>query len=389
MSFSFSTARIVFGLGVRADIAVQAARLGSHCLLVTGGRPERCDWLLHELNAVMDSVHAVSVGSEPETGSIAAQAAMARKAGCDVLVAVGGGSVLDAGKALAALISNTRDLFDYLEVVGRGMPLERAPVAMIAVPTTAGTGSEVTANAVLLSREHGIKVSLRSAGMIPTLAVIDPELAVSLPPRQTASTGMDALTQLLEAFVSHAASPLTDPFCRDGLTRAARSLRTAVVNGADLEARSDMALASLFSGMALANARLGAVHGFAAPLGAALGAAHGEICAALLPHVMEANIRTLRGGSLNPALERYTEVARLLTGEQGATAEDGVRFVRRLCRDVGIRGLEVLGLEEEAMTDMARKAAQASSMRGNPVTLDHEELMAILRRAVAQGSGRI
>lgn len=388
MSFSFSTARIVFGLGVRADIAVQAARLGSHCLLVTGGRPGRCDWLLRELNTVMDSVHAVSIGSEPETGIIAAQAAMARTAGCDVVVAVGGGSVLDAGKALAALITNTRDLFDYLEVVGSGMPLERAPVPMIAVPTTSGTGSEVTANAVLLSREHGVKVSLRSAGMIPDLAVIDPELSVSLPPLQTASTGMDALTQLMEAFVSHAASPLTDPFCRDGLTRAARSLRKAVADGADLEARSDMALASLFSGVALANARLGAVHGFAAPLGAALGAAHGEICAALLPHVMEANIRTLRGG-VNPALERYTEVGRLLTGEQGATAEDGVRFVRRLCRDVGIRGLEVLGLEEEAMPDMARKAAQASSMRGNPVILDHEELMAILRQAVAQGSGRI
>jgi alcohol dehydrogenase class IV len=388
MSFSFSTARIVFGLGVRGDIAVQAARLGSHCLLVTGGQPGRCDWLLRELNTLMDSVHAVAIGREPETGIIAAQAAMARKAGCDVVVAVGGGSVLDAGKALAALISNTRDLFDYLEVVGRGMPLERAPVPMIAVPTTAGTGSEVTANAVLLSREHGVKVSLRSAGMIPDLAVIDPELAVSLPPRQTASTGMDTLTQLMEAFVSHAASPLTDPFCRDGLTRAARSLRKAVADGTDLEARSDMALASLFSGMALANAKLGAVHGFAAPLGASLGAAHGEICAALLPHVMEANIQALRGGE-NPALQRYTEVGRLLTGEPGATAEDGVSFVHGLCRDVGIRGLEVLGLEERAMPDMARKAARASSMRGNPVSLNHEELMTILRQAVAQGDGRI
>jgi alcohol dehydrogenase class IV len=381
MSFSFSTARIVFGPGVRADIAVQAARLGSHCLLVTGGRPGRCDWLLRELHIVMDSVHAVSIGSEPETGIIAAKAAMARKAGCDVVVAVGGGSVLDAGKALAALITNTRDLFDYLEVVGRGMPLERAPVPMIAVPTTAGTGSEVTANAVLLSREHGVKVSLRSAGMIPDLAVIDPELSVSLPPLQTASTGMDALTQLMEAFVSHAASPLTDPFCRDGLARAARSLRKAVADGADLEARSDMALASLFSGMALANARLGAVHGFAAPLGAALGAAHGEICAALLPHVMEANIAALRTADpAHPALDRYAEVGLLLMGVREAMA--GVRFVRSLCADLDVRSLRVLGLHEGAVPEAARKAAGASSMKGNPVALDLNLLEGILYRAM-------
>ena len=379
MAYTFSTANILFGPGVRAEIPARAARLGRRCLLVAGSRIERSAWLQSALEGVMDDVLTVSVGAEPEAPLIAAMSEEAR--GCDVVVAVGGGSVLDAGKALAALVTNTRDVFDYLEVVGRGMPLDCQPLPMIAAPTTAGTGSEVTANAVLLSPEHGVKASLRSPSMIPDLAVVDPELAVSLPPAQTAATGMDALTQLMEAFVSHAASPLTDPMCRDGMARAARSLRRAVADGTDIAARSDMALASLFSGMALANAKLGAVHGFAAPLGAMLRAAHGEICAALLPHVMEANIAALR--ALDPAhasLERYAETGFILTGERDALA--GARFVRALCADLGIRGLRGLGLDEARVDEAARKAAGASSMKGNPVVLRHGELAAILRRAM-------
>lgn len=385
MTFAFSTANVLFGPGSRLEMAIRAARLGRRCLLVTGSRPERCAWLADALGDVMDDVFSISVAGEPEASAMAAHARQARSRGCDVVVAVGGGSVLDAGKALAALATNTRDVFDYLEVVGRGLPLERPPLPLIAAPTTAGTGSEVTANAVLLSREHGVKVSLRSPGMIPRLAVVDPELTLTLPPRQTAATGMDALTQCMEAFVSHAASPLTDPLCRDGMFRAARSLRRAFGDGADLEARSDMALASLFSGMALANARLGAVHGFAAPLGGMLGAPHGEICAALLPHVMEANIRSLRSlDPAHPALARYDEAARLLTGDPGAASADGVRFVEGLCADLGIRGLDALGLEEGMVPGVVEKAADASSMKGNPVVLERTELEAILRRAMGR-----
>jgi len=381
MLYSFSTARVVFGIGARAGVATHAAHLGKRCLLVTGSRAARCDWLLEDLRDVMDKVTSVAISGEPETAFISAQAEAARQAGCDVVVAIGGGSVIDAGKALAALAANTGDVFEYLEVIGRGLPLEHDPLPMIAVPTTAGTGAEVTANAVLLSAAHGVKASLRAPGLIPCLAIVDPELAVSLPPRQTAASGMDALTQLMECFVSHAASPLTDPLCRDGLTRAARSLRIAVQDGADLRARSDMALAALFSGMALANARLGAVHGFAAPLGAMLGAAHGEICAALLPHVMEANIKVLRAtDSSHPALDRYAEVGQLLTGVREAQA--GVDFVRSLCADLGVRGLKVLGLDEGRVDEAARKAAKASSMKGNPVVLDHERLVSILLGAL-------
>ena len=383
MTYSFYTAGVIFGVGARTEAAARAARLGRRCLLVTGSRPERCGWLLEELLPIMEDVVTVSVCGEPDTDFISRQAKVAREAGCDVVVAVGGGSVIDAGKALAALVGNPGDLFDYLEVVGRGLPLRHPALPMVALPTTAGTGAEVTANAVLLSPAHGVKVSLRSPDLIPTLAVVDPELSVSLPPRQTAASGMDALTQLLECFTSHAASPLTDPFCRDGIARAARSLPRAVADGTDLRARSDMALAALFSGMALANAKLGAVHGFAAPLGAMLGAAHGEICAALLPHVMEMNIMALRRmapGHLS--LARYDEAARLLTGRPEAGAEDGVRFVRELCVDLGVPGLADLGLKEEQIPGAAQKGALASSMKGNPVVLDLAELQGILRRAM-------
>jgi alcohol dehydrogenase class IV len=383
MTYSFFTAGVLFGVGVRAEAASRCARLGRRCLLVTGSRPESCAWLLDDLRAVMEDVRCVSVCGEPDTTFISGQAQAARQAGCDVVVAVGGGSVIDAGKALAALAVNPGELFDYLEVIGRGMPLKRLPLPMIALPTTAGTGAEVTANAVLLSPAHGVKVSLRSPDLIPTLAVVDPELSVSLPPRQTAASGMDALTQLLECFTSHAASPLTDPLCRDGMARAARSLPQAVVDGTDLRARSDMALAALFSGMALANAKLGAVHGFAAPLGAMLGAAHGEICAALLPHVMEMNIMALRRMAPgHSSLARYDEVARLLTGRPKAQAEDGVRFVRELCVNLGVPGLADLGLKEEQIPGVAQKGALASSMKGNPVVLDRDELQGILRRAM-------
>ncbi len=381
MIHSFSTARVIFGVGASVSVAAQAARMGRRCLLVTGSRAGRCDWLLEDLRGVMEHVHSVSLGGEPDTSFITVQAEAMRGERCDVVVAIGGGSVIDAGKALAALAANPGGLFDYLEVIGHGRPLEHESLPMVAVPTTSGTGAEVTANAVLLSPVHGVKVSLRAPSLIPDMAVVDPELTVSLPPRQTCASGMDALTQLMECFVSHAASPLTDPLCRDGMARAARSLRRAVTCGDDLTARTDMSLASLFSGMALANAKLGAVHGFAAPLGGMLGAPHGEICAALLPHVMEANIEALRAvDASHPALDRYAEVGMLLAGKRDAMA--GARFLRSLCGDLDVRGLRALGLDETRVEEVARKAALASSMKGNPVVLNHDRLESILLGAM-------
>src|SRR5208282_5705063 len=227
----------------------------------------------------------------------------------------GGGSAIDAAKAIAAMLTNKGELLDYVEIIGRGKPLTQPSAPFIAVPTTAGTGSEVTRNAVLASPEHRVKVSLRSPLMLPRVAVVDPELTYALPPAITASTGLDALTQLIEPFVCARANPMVDALCIEGIRRAARSLREVVHQNPGKSAREDMALASLFGGIALANAGLGAVHGFAGPMGGMFAAPHGALCAALLPGVMAANVAALRrrqpGGE---GLRRYDEIARLLTG---------------------------------------------------------------------------
>jgi alcohol dehydrogenase class IV len=300
-----------------------------------------------------------------------------------VVVGVGGGSVLDGAKAIAALLTNGGEPLDYLEVIGAGRRIERPSAPFVAVPTTSGTGSEVTRNAVLASPEHRVKVSLRSVLMLPRLALLDPKLTASAPPDVTASTGLDALTQVLEPFVSSRANALTDALCRDGLTRAARSLRRAYEDGSDLDAREDMALVSLYGGMALANAGLGAVHGFAGPLGGMLGAPHGALCARLLPGVIEANVEALRrrapeGG----VLARYGEVARILTGRAEATPEEGAWWVRDLGEALSIPRLSAHGLTSADLETAVTKARRASSMRGNPIELTDDELHHILEDAL-------
>jgi alcohol dehydrogenase class IV len=271
---------------------------------------------------------------------------------------------------------------NYLEVIGGSQPLNRRSAPYIAIPTTSGTGAEVTRNAVLDSPLHNIKVSMRSPYMLPRLALIDPELTYSMPPAITAATGLDAFTQLLEAFVSRLANPLTDCFCRQGLERAARALKKAYQNGKDASAREDMCLASLFGGLALANAKLGAVHGFAGALGGMYHAPHGALCAALLPYVMEANISALDSRASDaPALDRYKEVARIVTGDPAARADQGITWVQELCNQLNIPALAVYGLEKADFPAVVTKSQNASSMKGNPITLTKEELLEILDKA--------
>jgi len=296
---------------------------------------------------------------------------------------MGGGSVIDAGKAIAALLTNPGELMDYLEVVGKGNPIQNPAAPFIAVPTTAGTGAEVTRNAVLGVPGRHVKVSLRSPLLLPRLAVVDPELTLGLPPAVTARTGLDALTQLIEAFVSIRANPVTDGFCVRGIPLAARSLRRAFQEGTNPEARRDMSLAALFGGLALANAGLGVVHGFAAPLGGKFPAPHGAICAAILPYGMEINLRALRARApQNEALRRYQEVARLLTGRADATAEDGIAWTRAICQDLEIPPLKAYGIGEQDVAALIPEAAKASSMKGNPLALTPEELLEVLMRSI-------
>lgn len=384
MSFEFATAgRIVFGRGVAGCIGAEAAGLGRRVFVLTGRRRDRWDFLWEDLRGQGLAWQVFAIPHEPTVTLIGQAVQAAGQMGADLVIGIGGGSVIDAAKAVAAKLPNPGDLMDYLEVIGRGRALQQPSLPCIAVPTTAGTGAEVTRNAVLRSETHGVKVSLRSATMLPERAIVDPDLTLPLPPDVTAGTGLDALTQLLEAFVSRRANPLTDGLCREGLQRAARSLETAVARGEDADAREDMALASLFGGLALANAGLGAVHGFAGPLGGMVSAPHGMICAALLPEVMAANIRALENRDAgHPALGRCAETAALLTGRPGATAADGVAWVGRLVERLQVPSLGRMGFTADQAREAVAKARQASSMKGNPVTLTEDELMGIYRHSL-------
>jgi alcohol dehydrogenase class IV len=274
-------------------------------------------------------------------------------------------------------------LLDYVEVIGRGQALRAVPAPFIAIPTTAGTGAEVTRNAVLASPAHQVKVSLRSPLMLPALAIVDPELTRDLPSGLTATTGLDALTQLIEPFLCRRANPFTDGFCQTGLICTARSLRTAVQQGDNAAAREDMALASVLGGLALANAGLGAVHGLAAPIGGQFPAPHGAVCAALLPHALEINLRALRQREPhNPALPRFDRLAGLLTDQPVATADAGIGWVRALVADLPVPGLGHYGLTPADFPGLIAKAANASSMKANPITLTADELAEILHRAL-------
>jgi alcohol dehydrogenase class IV len=378
MRFEFATAaRIQFGAGVVRDVPPAAQALGARPLVLTGASPERGARLIESLGAVW-----FPVAGEPTIDLVRRGVELARDEACDVVIALGGGSAIDAGKAIAALLANPGDPLDYLELVGRGQPLTRASVPFIAIPTTAGTGAEVTRNAVLASPEHRVKASLRSPLMLPRLAVVDPGLTLGLPPAITASTGLDALTQLIEPYVSVRANPMTDMICLEGMRHAAASLERAFANGADLEARTGMSWASLLGGLALANAGLGAVHGFAAPIGGMFEAPHGAVCAALLPHVMAVNLRALRARApASATLGRYETVARVLTGNHAATAEDGVGWIVDLCARLQVPRLGAYGVTEAHWPAIAAKAEHASSMKGNPIVLTPEELNEIAARA--------
>ena len=384
MRFEFATAaRIIFGLGSVREAAPATAAMGKRTLVVTGASAERAAPLIADFERAGVTCLPFAVAGEPTLELIRGGAVYARQEACESVAAIGGGSALDAGKALAALLTNTGDPLDYLEVIGRGHALARAAAPCIAIPTTAGTGSEVTRNAVLGSPEHRLKASLRSAGMLPRLAIVDPELTFGLSRPLTASTGLDALTQLIEPYVSSRANPMTDQFCIEGMRRAAAALPRAWKSGDDREAREAMSWAALLGGLALANAGLGTVHGFAAPLGGMFSAPHGALCAAVLPHAMELNVRAL--GARAPesaALQRYDQIARLLSGEPHATAMDGVRWVAGLCRQLEIPSLRTYGVQNRHIPMLVGAARQTSSMKGNPIALSDQELTEILDCAI-------
>jgi alcohol dehydrogenase class IV len=384
MRFEFaSSRRIIFGPGVLQEISSFTTDLGSRALVVTGRATDRATPLLDLLDKTGINSELFSVHDEPTIEIVRQGIKLARREACDIVIGFGGGSPLDTGKAIAALMSNGDDPLDFLEVIGSGKPLTQPSVPYIAIPTTAGTGSEVTHNAVLASLKHRVKVSLRSPNLLPRLAIVDPELTYSMPPSVTASTGLDALTQVLEPYLSRRANPFVDAFCREGMRRASRSLRPAYFHGSDIAAREDMSLASLFGGIALANAGLGAVHGFAGPFGGMFHAPHGATCAALLPHVMEINVLALKARAPHSeVLPRYDEVAQILTGNPKAAAEDGVTWLRELCQELQVPPLGSYGITEADFPTLIEKAKVSSSILANPISLTRDEMHEILQKAI-------
>jgi alcohol dehydrogenase class IV len=396
MNFEFATARrILFGAGRLREIGPITRELGRRAFLVTGQSASRAHPLVAQLQGAGCDVIPCGITGEPTVDAVTDAASQARAASCQFVIGFGGGSALDAAKAIAALLTNPGDPLDHLEVIGRGQPLRADPAPFIAIPTTAGTGAEVTRNAVLASPEHKVKVSLRSLSMLARVALVDPELTYSLPADLTAASGLDALTQLIEPFVSSRATPYTDALCRDGLPRAARALRLAFAHATRLatdasaptaleaQARADMAFAALLSGQALANAGLGAVHGFAAPIGGMFPAPHGAVCAALLAPTLDANLQALRRLSPKPsALDRFEQLGPLLTGDPVAGADEAVDWVRCLCRDLAIPGLSRFGVGTADIPALVAMAERSSSMKGNPLPLPAPALARILEQSL-------
>jgi len=384
MQFEFVTSgRIVFGAGTIQRVSEFLGDFGSRLLVVGGKDSSRSRLLTEQLDKLSIERIEFRVAGEPTVELIDRGVRLARSFGATGVVGFGGGSVLDSAKAIAGLTTNMGEITDYLEVIGKGKPLATSALPLCAIPTTAGTGAEVTKNAVLGSPEHRVKVSLRSSILLPRVVLIDPETTVPLPPRVTASTGLDTLTQLIEPYVSTRANPIADAFCLSGIPRVAQGLPRAFCDGHDRSARSDMSLASLLGGMALANAGLGAVHGFAAPIGGMFDAPHGAVCAALLPHVMEMNIRALRRRLPDSiALRRYDALGPLLSNRTTAKADDAVKCVRELCRVLNVGGLGEFGIRDEHIKELVEKAQKANSMKANPILLEADELTEILRAAL-------
>jgi alcohol dehydrogenase class IV len=384
MRFEFATStRIIFGWQSLLEVGPLAAKFGRKAFLVTGQGGANPQQVIDLLIAQDVACLPYAISGEPTIDIVRQGIEQARVDGCDLVIGFGGGSAIDTGKAVSALLTNGGDLLEYLEVIGKGQSLKKEAAPYIAIPTTAGTGAEVTRNAVLASPQHRVKASLRSPLMLPKIALVDPELTCSLPPEVTASTGMDALTQLIEPYVSIRANPLTDGLCREGISRAAGSLRRAYRDGKNRASRESMSTASLLGGLALANAGLGAVHGFAAPIGGRYDAPHGAVCARLLAPVMHVNVQALQErDEQSPVLHRYQEIAVLLTGDSTATVEDGIAWIEDLCEELKIPRLGSYGIQEQDILDLVENGKNASSMKANPISLTSDELVTILNMAL-------
>jgi alcohol dehydrogenase class IV len=381
--FDLEIPAVRFGAGRISEVPEALAGLGaSRVLVITGRTTARADAIRAALTEADIASVVFGVATEPSIERVRAAVGLISETGCDAVLGFGGGSALDVAKAAAVLATSGTDPLEHLEVIGAGRPIDRPGLPCVAVPTTAGTGSEVTRNSVLSG--GGVKASLRSPLLLPQVAVVDPDLLAGLPQPTIAASGMDALSQLIEPLLSVRANPFTDALARDGIRRSARSLRRAYQDGMeDAGVREDLALVSLFGGMCLANSGLGAVHGIAAAAGARLSAPHGAVCAAVLAAAMEVNLRALRNRAPDhPALRRMAEVATLVTSQSEATPEDAIAWLQELTAALSIPGLASYKLSEDKIPAVVTAAQKATSMRGNPIELSNAEVTEIVTRSL-------
>ncbi|WP_282601750.1 iron-containing alcohol dehydrogenase [Paracoccus sp. PARArs4] len=376
--FAFATAtEIAFGRGQAASAAARAAAYGRRIVLCHGANAGRADFLADELTGQGCEVTRLTVAREPDLPML--EDALARMGGADAVVAIGGGAVIDAGKALAALLPATRPVMDHLEVVGQGLPLDVAPLPFIAIPTTAGTGAEVTRNAVIGVPERRRKVSLRDPRMLPRLAIVDPALTDGCPRGITLASGLDAITQVIEPYVSTRANPMTDAICADAIPRGLAAL-IRLMRAEDPAARDEMAWTSLAGGLALANSGLGAVHGLAGPLGGLSGAAHGAICGVLLPHVLRVNRAAVTGRAAE-RLDRVGAWIGAAFGQPDAGLDRAAGMLAEWSAECGLPSLSALGVDADMRNAAAVAAASSSSMKANPADLSADRLIEAMQAA--------
>lgn len=368
---------IVFGRGQIAQLNERATKLGSRALIVHGRSPGRLEHVFQSLSD-LDVVQTLSIGKEPDLETLINAVTEGKSLGVEVVLGIGGGSVMDSAKVLAAMLPSNTDLMSHLEVVGQGLPLTARRLPLILVPTTSGTGAEVTRNAVIDVPDAKRKVSLRDAQLLPELALIDPALTDHCPRLVTLHSGLDAITQVIEPYVSSRATAFTDMLCVEAIPKGLRALRH-LMNAESEQARDDLAQVSLFGGLALANSGLGVVHGIAGPLGGLCGAPHGAICGALLPAGIAANRKHAVNAETGARLDR---VIGWIAEVFDSSTDRALLVFRQWIARNGLRGLASLGVTEEHITLTAHTAASSSSMKANSVVLPTEVIDAIMRESL-------
>ena len=369
-------AQIRFGRAVAHDAVDGIAATATGVLLIHGAKPARADWLVDALRQQGVEVKTLACPREPDVALVEQAVAVGRRSPVQAVVGLGGGAVIDLAKAVAGLVPATGQVLDYLEVVGGGQTLNATPLPFFALPTTAGTGAEVTANAVIDVPDAGRKVSLRDPRLLPRCAFVDPSLTDQCPRAVTLASGLDAITQVIEPFLSGMANAFTDMICRDAIPRGLQAL-PRLMQAEDPAARDEMAWVSLSGGLALANAKLGAVHGLAGPLGGVCTAPHGAIAGALLAPVLQANEARVDG----EVAVRLQTVKHWIAAALGGDGKDALDTLARWVRAQGLPGLASAGVDRDTLPAIARAAAQSSSMKGNPVVLSSAELVRAMEAA--------